>query len=348
MMVRQREKAGYKVNRVRHYGFTLVELLVVIAVIGILIALLLPAVQAAREAARRMSCSNNLKQVGLALHNFELHHKHFPPSWRPTEKTSSGSVDGWSAQALLLPYLEQGNVAMHVDFKSSYKLARVVDLGGQTVPVSALRIPTYLCPSEARDEPRLSGGEREHYPINYGVNQGVWFTFDPQRQQVGDGAFFPGRGARAAEIVDGLSNTIAAAEVKAWNPYYRNAGLSQPAMPQEPEDICGLGGQFKTNSGHTEWVDGRVHQIGFTALFTPNTAVPCLIDNRIYDVDWTNMQEGKSAKVSTFAAVTARSYHAEGVQTALMDGSVRFTPDTIDLHVWRALATRDKQDIAAP
>ena len=332
----------------RRVGFTLVELLVVIAIIGILVALLLPAVQAAREAARRMSCSNNLKQFGLALHNFEQTYKSFPPSWKPTNDNSSDAIDGWSAQAMLLPFLEQGNVADHVDFKSSYKLARVVDLGGETVPVSGLRIPTYICPSEARDEPRLSDGEREHYPINYGVNQGIWFTYDPQHQLVGDGPFFPGRGARAAEIADGLSNTIAAAEVKAWNPYFRNAALSQPAMPVKPDDICGLGGQFKTNSGHTEWVDGRVHQIGITALFTPNTGVPCRIDDRIYDVDWTNMQEGKSPTVSTYAWVTARSYLAEGVQTALMDGSVRFTPDTIDLHVWRALATRDKQDIAAP
>ena len=89
-------------------GFTLVELLVVIAIIGILIALLLPAIQAAREAARRSACINNLKQFGLALHNFENIHRVFPPSiGGPVD---SGLQTGWSAQALLLPYLEQGNL----------------------------------------------------------------------------------------------------------------------------------------------------------------------------------------------------------------------------------------------
>ena len=163
-------------------AFTLVELLVVIAIIGILVSLLLPAVQAAREAARRMSCSNNLKQMGLALHNFQLQNNRFPPSWKATQPSSSGSIDGWSTHALLLPFLEQGNVADHVDFQASYKLARTINVGGQEIPLSALRISTYLCPSEIRDERRLSGTEPEHYPLNYGVNQGIWFTFDPARR----------------------------------------------------------------------------------------------------------------------------------------------------------------------
>ena len=199
-------------------------------------------------------------------------------------------------------------------------------------------------PSEIRDETRLSGGKPVHYPINYAVNQGIWFTYDPSRPRGGDGAFFPGNGLRPAEYKDGLSNTIAAAEGKAWNPYFRNAGLSSPPMPLAT-DICGLGGHFKANTGHTEWVDGRVHQIGFTSTFTPNRSITCLVGGEAYDVDWTNMQEGKSNSISTYAAVTARSYHAQGVQTLLMDGSVRFTPDGIDLPVWRSLSTRGQGEL---
>ena len=254
-------------------GFTLVELLVVIAVIGILVALLLPAVQAAREAARRMSCSNNLKQIGLAMHNFQLQNNHFPPSWLPAAPSSGGSVDGWSAQAQLLPFLEQRTVSESIDYKASYKLASVIDVSGRQIPLSALRIPTFLCPSELRDEQRYENDSPEHYPLNYGVNQGIWLTYNPAKKRGGDGAFMPVRGMRPADFTDGLSNTLAAAEVKAWNPYFRNASLSGPAIPQ-PADLCGLGGQWKSESGHTEWVDGRVHQIGFTSTTCSTTPWP--------------------------------------------------------------------------
>ena len=327
-------------------GFTLVELLVVLAVIGVLVSLLLPAVQAAREAGRRMSCSNNLKQIGLALHNFQLQNKRFPTSWQPTKPIPGGDIDGWSAQALLLPFLEQRSLAEHVDYEASYELARAADLEGLQIPLSAMRISTYLCPSENRDEQRLSGGQPVHYPLNYAVNQGIWFTFSPAENRGGTGAFVPGRGLRPAHFKDGLSNTLAAAEVKAWNPYFRNAALSDPAMPR-PEDVCGLGGRFKQDSGHTEWVDGRVHQIGFTSTFTPNTTVPCMIGGTVYDIDWTNMQEGKSDAVKTYAAVTSRSYHAQGVETLLMDGSVRFISEGIELATWQALSTRDGREVVS-
>ena len=193
-------------------GFTLVELLVVIAIIGILIALLLPAVQAAREAARRMQCGNNLKQIGLALHNFENAHQKFPPSY---------VGEGWSLQARILPYLEEVNLA---------------------------------------------------------------------------------------------------------------------------ESVCSLGGDFKSSSGHTEWIDGRTHQTGITTVFTPNTRVPCKVDGVEYDVDWTNQQEGKSDTVRTYAVVTARSHHPGVVCGLLMDGSVQSFSDTIDLQTWRALSTRNGQE----
>src|SRR3954468_16910251 len=109
-------------------GFTLVELLVVIVIIGVLVALLLPGVQAARESARRSACANNLRQIGLALANHESARGYFPPSWlrtAPSPATSNGasSINGWSTHALLLPYLDQAGIASELDYKLSYSNA---------------------------------------------------------------------------------------------------------------------------------------------------------------------------------------------------------------------------------
>lgn len=323
----------------RRKGFTLVELLVVIAIIAILVALLLPAVNAARGSARRMSCSNNLRQIGLALLNFETAYGHFPASWNPPGSDASGASDGWSAQARLLPFLEEANLHDEVDFSQNYNLATVGGPHGMGVPLSSVRIPVFLCPSEPGDTVRLKDGKPQHYPLNYGINVGVWLVYDPVKKEGGHGSFFPGSRLKPRDFRDGLSRTLAVAEVKAWNPYYRNAGLSDPEIPSR-QQVCSLGGTFKSNSGHTEWVDGRAHQIGFTSTFTPNSQVVCTNHGQVYDVDWTNQQEGKSAEVSTYAAVTSRSFHAGGVNTVLMDGSVHFVSDEINPKLWRAQSTR--------
>lgn len=328
-----------KAARHTRSAFTLVELLVVIAIVGILIGLLLPAVQAAREAARKASCRNSLKQVGLALHNFENVYKEFPPSFGGPRGTD------WSAQAVLLPYLEKGNLYSHIDFTGSYSTATMPD--GSSL--AAHRVDTYLCPSEIKDEVRLKNGAPYHYPLNYGFNLGVWFVYDPVSQQGGDGAFRPYRGLKPADMLDGLSNTLGAAEVKAYTPYFRNAAHQPgPDLPQSPADICPLGGAFKPNSGHTEWVDGRAHQAGVTTVFTPNTEILCEVGGKRYDVDWTNQQEGKSDDVPTLAAVTARSYHPDSVNALMMDGSVQTVSESIELGVWRALSTRNGGETVKP
>ena len=319
----------------RSPGFTLVELLVVIAIIGILIALLLPAVQAARGAARRMSCSNNLKQIGLALHTFENTNRRFPPS------LGGLGTGNWSAQARILPYLEEVSIHDNIDFSLPYGDAAAT--GG--MPISSMRIKTFLCPAEVLDEVRTKNGAAVHYPLNYGVNMGEWFVYDPASGQGGNGSFYPHKGLSTRDFTDGLSHTLAAAEVKAYNPYYRNAALTNPSIPLTPQSVCSLGGTFKTNSGHTEWVDGRVHQIGVTSVFTPNTQVICPISGVQHDVDWTNQQEGNSATVRTYAAVTARSHHPGVVNALMMDASVQSFSDSIDLSTWRALSTRNGQEI---
>ena len=216
-------------------GFTLIELLVVIAVIGILVGLLLPAVQAARAAARRMSCENNMHQVILAVHNYESTTKRLPPAWIEPATSS----DGWSAQARILPYIEAISIAESIDFRDGYGSSYVYQ-DGKSIKVSSLRVPPYLCPSETLDEIRTdSVGTPIHYPLNYACNAGPWFVYDPALDKTGPGCFLIDRDSRMRDITDGLANTLAFAEVKAWNPYYRDVGVagSMP-MPTDPDEIC--------------------------------------------------------------------------------------------------------------
>ncbi|MEN6494963.1 MAG: DUF1559 domain-containing protein [Thermoguttaceae bacterium] len=336
-------------NRLWQSGFTLVELLVVIAIIGILIALLLPAVQAAREAARRSQCINNLKQLGLGLHNYLGANTVFPPSFciRPGT-TLSGNNGSWSIHGRLLPYLEQGN---------AYNLVRLdVAWDAQlSTGVPTMRTPIYLCPSEINDRVRVDGsGNPYTYPQNYGFNFGTWLVHNPATSQGGDGAFYVNSRLGPASFTDGLSNTLAAAEVKTFTPYVRNTSDPGPTVPASPAALTSLlsGAQFKLgsqtndNTGHTEWGDGRVHHSGITTVFTPNTIVAYVhTDGRTYDIDYNSQQEGKNATQPTYAAVTARSFHPGIVNTLLMDGSVRSISQTIELQTWRRLGTRASNEV---
>lgn len=317
------------------------ELLVVIAIIGILVGLLLPAVQAARGAARRMSCQNNIKQIMLAVHNYESATKRIPPAWLKPSQTG----DGWSAQARLLPYIEALSLASAVNYDAGYGAA-TIHVDGEDVKVSSFRVPPYLCPSEVYDEARMDdNGDPYHYPLSYAYNAGPWFVYDPNNGKVGQGTFLAGRESRFRDVLDGLSNTLGFAEIKAWNPYFRDVEIegNMPA-PNEPFEVCSLAGSFKQDTGHTEWVDGRCHQSGFTTTFTPNRKILCEISGVEYDVDFTNIREGKTTTARTYASVTSRSYHVGGVTVAMMDGSVRFINDSIDRKLWRDLSTREGRE----
>lgn len=315
-------------------GFTLVELLVVIAIIGILVGLLLPAVQAAREAARRMSCQYNLKQLGLAMHNHESVRKQLPPLG---DYLTNGNAVYWSMQTRLLPYAEQANLQNLIDY------TKPISLQPQ---VARVRVPFLLCPSEINDKERPDGPTFVHYPLSYAANAGEWQIMQPPTGK-GSGVFLVNSGTKLAAITDGTSNTLGMSEVKAFTPYLRDGG--NPAilvpMPPQPEDVATFGGEFKSDSGHTEWVDARTHQTGFTTTFPPNQKVPYQNGGVLYDIDFNSMREGRSTTLPTFAVVTSRSYHSGGVNSLLMDGSVRFVAQTIERNVWRALGSRDGGEV---
>jgi prepilin-type N-terminal cleavage/methylation domain-containing protein/prepilin-type processing-associated H-X9-DG protein len=319
-------------------AFTLVELLVVIAIIGILVALLLPAIQAAREAARRSQCKNNLKQLGLAVLNYESSKKHLPPSVEINLNTMTGANNGaWGVHGHILGYLEEQSVRGLVDINKAWDLQ---------MAISGLRIGAYSCPSdgpaaEVRDP---GGGKALLYATTYGFNMGTWFVYDPETNAGGDGVFFPNSNLRLAKVSDGTSKTLMVGEVKAWTHYTRNGGPSTTTIPNtadEAASIVASGGEYK-NTGHTEWPDGRVHHTGFTATMTPNTFVKYVKGTETLDADFNSWQEGKEwpAGKPTYAIITSRSYHAGGVNVAMVDGSVQTVNDDIALLVWRAKATR--------
>ncbi len=321
-------------------GFTLIELLVVIAIIAILVALLLPAVQQAREAARRTQCKNNLKQIGLALHNYLDVNNGFPPSF--ISDITTGGVNQtnggeWSAQARLLPYLEQASLYNAADLSQAYDSTI-------NAAIPAMRIAAYQCPSDPNDVARTdSSGNAIHYPLSYGFNGGTWRVWTNGTRVPGDGAFAPNRNFKPRDFTDGMSNTIGFSEVKAFTAYNRDGETGTSTIPNDSSQVSALiagGGSNKANSGHTEWVDGRVHQTGFTVTLPPNAEVTVPGGDRAEEGDYTSCREDKPCSGPTYAAVTSRSWHTGIVNSLLMDGSVRSISENIDLGTWRNLGQR--------
>jgi len=354
-------------RRLRLRAFTLIELLVVIAIIAILIGLLLPAVQKVRSAAARLSCQNNLKQLGLALHNYQTALDAFPPAatYSVTNTDANGVTanESWAVGARLLPYIEQDNSAAIITKVSGNVNGPRGDGDPAVSTVVQQRLPLFICSSDPNTAP-VTDGSNSIYPINYGFNFGTWMLYNWSTGAQGDGTFLittplngGTAGVRIAAVTDGLSNTLAASEVKALTLSLKSSG-TPPAGYPAPGSIQGYGstlrflsGSTTLGSGHKEWGDARVVQTGITTTFPPNTLVPCPggaaggTSGVTYDVDYSSFTEGNgtayigTANV-TYAAVTARSYHTGGVNALLMDGSVRFVSNSISTRTWLGLGTR--------
>ncbi|WP_373649858.1 DUF1559 domain-containing protein [Schlesneria sp. DSM 10557] len=327
----------------RRSAFTLIELLVVIAIIAVLIALLLPAVQQAREAARRTQCRNNLKQLGLALHNYESTASCLPPTAvvvRLPNNTLWTSYLG--PHARILPFIDQGNTFNAMNVNSSY---------GDTFNTAAVgRVAKgFLCPSEPNSQPQQHATFGPIGGVNYGFSMGDWYVWGgPDGGPPTRSAFGVNLRRRFADITDGLSSTLFMSEVKNYTPYVRDCGplanINTPdnipgpdADPQTvvPEYLAG-GCSFFLNA-HSQWAEMAVHHNGFTTAWPPNKVTPGGPGNAYPDVDINSQRERVGGP--TYAAITSRSHHIGGVHSLMGDGAVRFVSSSVDGGIWRALGT---------
>jgi len=320
----------------RRAAFTLIELLVVIAIIAVLIGLLLPAVQKVREAASRMKCGNNLKQIGLGIHNYHSANDCFPTGyWRktwPVDPTNPAGHFRWSALAQLTPYLEQTAVYNGLDLTTP--LYGGGSLQPQTIPFPQNRaacstvVSTFLCPSDQRRVVKPEQG-----PSNYVACSGSNANGDAL---VGDGIFFgvnldvsPNAGVRATHVQDGTSNTVAFSET--------TLGIGGPNATGTAGDP--LYYYKQTTSLNSAACDASSILVADRGALWADGAYNCTLYNHVLPPNSPTMD---CVRHSNPAWKAARSRHAGGgVNILLADGAVRFVRDTIPLAAWQALGTRN-------
>lgn len=336
-------------RRTTRPAFTLIELLVVIAIIGMLVALLLPAVQSAREAARRGQCAANLRQIGLAMHNYHAVHNSFPmgASSQPFNAAYQfTNFDCWSGFALMLPQLEQR--AVHDAANFSFAPGQT-DQYGYFCNSTAFNtlIGTFLCPSDGNAN--LQNDYINNYVFSYGTT-----TYNTGSPSGSTGLFaYYQRTYGPADASDGTSNTVACSEFLTNDPRRRAASGPVASLNQVKGNVGG-GGMYLdaaqnpnlaadldrcSRSGNTGDRDGPGFRWGFgaTGVTLFNTVVP---PNGGGKYAWETCRLDCCVQSTHSQYVTAFSNHPSGVNVLLADGGVRFVKSSVSVRTWWALGTR--------
>jgi prepilin-type N-terminal cleavage/methylation domain-containing protein len=353
-------------------AFTLIELLVVIAIIGILVALLLPAVQAAREAGRRTSCSNNLRQWGLALQTYHDAYEAFPMT---NAQNYLPNVQGFSPQARLLPFVEQVNLQGRLDFSQPAFTGPFNSLtpNPQFAQAFATPFPVLFCPSDHAVKLNIGAGGAVYAGINYMVSYGSGTRTNYDLRWPTDGIVYENSGVPFADVTDGTSHTVFMSEtVRSYGPDFTMAAGTLPIFPY-PGTLNGSSGVsaalqsvpgMAATGGWSNGPSGVIENPDLAAIWPQKTswrgAASLALRGR--GTSWAHsgalstLTNGYTTPNSLIPDLVIhftgffapRSYHPSGAQAVFGDGAVRLLPSAIDGGVHRALHSRNGREAPQP